>query len=118
LLHAFNGRNAGSIHVSAREVDAATVELAFKDDGVGMPPEILRRVFDPFFTTKLGQGSSGLGMNIVYNVVTGMLGGRIVLESEPGQGTSVIITMPKNSSAPGAVLAHVPSAELGVDKVR
>jgi signal transduction histidine kinase len=54
-------------------------------------------VFDPFFTTKMGQGGSGLGMNIVYNVVTGMLGGTIGIASTPGNGTSVTIMMPKNA---------------------
>ncbi|MES2299238.1 MAG: CHASE domain-containing protein [Pseudomonadota bacterium] len=122
LLHAFNGRASGSIRVSARALDLESVELVFKDDGIGMPPEILRRVFDPFFTTKLGQGSSGLGMNIVYNLVTGMLGGRIVLESEPGQGTSAIITMPLKSAARSAGASEVSnigdSVEMDVDKMR
>jgi PAS domain S-box-containing protein len=102
LLHAFNGRGAGKIEVAARETADQTIELVFKDDGVGMPPEVLRRVFDPFFTTKLGQGSSGLGMSIVYNLVTGMLGGRIVLESVLGQGTTVTVTMPKDGPTSAA----------------
>jgi signal transduction histidine kinase len=51
-------------------------------------------VFDPFFTTKMGQGGSGLGMNIVYNIVTGMLGGTINIASTPDSGTSVTIRIP------------------------
>jgi PAS domain S-box-containing protein len=101
LLHAFSGRSTCRIEVTAHSIEGDSVELIFRDNGVGMPPDILSRVFDPFFTTKLGQGSSGLGMNIVYNVVTGMLGGRISIESELGQGTSVIMIIPKNSVVQG-----------------
>jgi len=54
----------------------------------------LGRVFDPFFTTKFGQGGSGLGMHIVYNLVTDMLGGSIRLESAPQQGLRIYILLP------------------------
>jgi signal transduction histidine kinase len=56
-------------------------------------------VFDPFFTTKMGQGGSGLGMNIVYNLVTGVLRGTIRIESELGKGTTVILTLPRKVPA-------------------
>jgi signal transduction histidine kinase len=59
-----------------------------------MPPKILHQVFDPFFTTKMGQGGSGLGMNIVYNIVTGVLRGSISIQSEPEQGTTISIVIP------------------------
>ncbi|HEV7815358.1 MAG TPA: ATP-binding protein, partial [Janthinobacterium sp.] len=49
----------------------------------------------PFFTTKMGQGGTGLGMNIVYNIVTGVLGGRIDIQTRQGQGTTVRIIIPK-----------------------
>ncbi len=52
-------------------------------------------MFDPFFTTKMGQGGSGLGMNIVYNIVTGMLGGSIDIESSTDHGTSITIKIPR-----------------------
>jgi len=115
LLHAFNaglaptqadagrpgvtqfGPQAGTswhITISAGDIDGKHVVLIFTDDGVGMNEKTLHQIFDPFFTTKLGQGGSGLGMNIVYNVVTGMLGGTISIASTPGQGTSVTIMMP------------------------
>jgi signal transduction histidine kinase len=64
------------------------------DDGCGIPPENLRRVFDPFFTTRMGKGGSGLGLNIVHTLVTGVLGGRIEVRSEPGSGTRFDITLP------------------------
>ncbi|MDB4872902.1 MAG: hypothetical protein JWL97_3906 [Gemmatimonadales bacterium] len=97
LLHAFEGHASPKMVISAREIEHGQVMLNFSDDGVGMTAKTLHQVFDPFFTTKMGQGGSGLGMNIVYNVVTGMLGGTIGIASTPGNGTSVTIMMPKNA---------------------
>jgi signal transduction histidine kinase len=54
----------------------------------------LRHVFDPFFTTKMGNGGTGLGMNIVYNIATGVMGGRIAIDSAPGEGTTIRLVVP------------------------
>ncbi len=97
LLHAFEGRSSAQMVITAREMPGDQILLIFSDDGVGMPPKILHQVFDPFFTTKMGQGGSGLGMNIVYNIVTGMLGGSIEIESSTEHGTSVTIKMPRTA---------------------
>jgi len=97
LLHAFEGRESGNLWISARAVGDDDVLLVFRDDGIGMPAKILHQVFDPFFTTKMGQGGSGLGMNIVYNMVTGMLGGTIDLASTPEKGTTVTIKVPRHA---------------------
>jgi PAS domain S-box-containing protein len=97
LLHAFEGRARALLTITARDAGDDQVLLIFSDDGVGMPPKILHQVFDPFFTTKMGQGGSGLGMNIVYNIVTGMLGGSIEIESSSEHGTSVTIRMPRSA---------------------
>ncbi|WP_426110319.1 CHASE domain-containing protein [Massilia sp. PWRC2] len=98
LLHAFGAVVAGAapshIVINASAIDGSDVLLHFSDDGVGMNDNTLHQIFDPFFSTKLGQGGSGLGMHIVYNVVTGMLGGTIHVESAPGQGTRVVLTLP------------------------
>ena len=94
ILHAFEGRDRGIITITAAALDATTAELRFADNGVGMTSKTLNQVYDPFFTTKMGQGGSGLGMNIVYNLVTGVLKGTIRVESAPEQGTTVIITLP------------------------
>ena len=110
LLHAFDGRTSALIVITARETADDGAMLIFSDDGKGMTPKILHQVFDPFFTTKLGQGGSGLGMNIVYNIVTGMLGGSIEIESTPQQGTSVTIAMPR--TAPRREADALPSAML------
>ena len=71
--------------------------FVFSDDGIGMSSKTLHQIFDPFFTTKMGQGGSGLGMNIVYNIVTGMLGGTIEIESSAEHGTTVTIKMPRKA---------------------
>ncbi|SFU37113.1 CHASE domain-containing protein [Pseudoduganella namucuonensis] len=95
MLHAFDGRRHGIIRVRAEAVDDSHVLLEFRDDGLGMSPRTLHQIFDPFFTTKMGQGGSGLGMNIVYNIVTGVLRGTIAIQSEPGEGTSVTLVLPR-----------------------
>ncbi|MFZ1828881.1 MAG: HAMP domain-containing sensor histidine kinase [Candidatus Competibacteraceae bacterium] len=68
--------------------------LHYVDNGVGIPAATLNRIFEPFFTTRLGQGGSGLGLYIVYNLVRGVLGGTIQVESSSGQGTSFTLTLP------------------------
>jgi len=97
LAHAFEGRSGGTISIAARELDGGMVEVVFSDNGAGMQEEVRRHVFDPFFTTKMGRGGTGLGMNIVYNIVTGVLGGRVTVESQQDQGTAVRIVVPRSS---------------------
>ena len=69
------------------------VVFDYRDDGVGMPPEIAARAFEPFFTTRRGSGGSGLGLHIVYNLVTQLLGGEIALQPEE-RGLHVRIRIP------------------------
>ena len=94
LAHAFEGRTQGTMTLSTRKLEHGQAEITFSDDGIGIEHEHLARVFDPFFTTKLGQGGSGLGMHIVYNLVTGVLGGKISLDSQPGQGAILTMILP------------------------
>jgi PAS domain S-box-containing protein len=95
LLHGFEGKTTGRMTVRCNEIDAEFVEIQFSDDGVGMTESVQRKVFDPFFTTKLGHGGSGLGMHIVYNLVTQVLGGEIELSSQPGQGVLFTLRLPR-----------------------
>ena len=97
LLHAFEGQRVGRITVRVHPVGDEQVLILFADNGAGMPPRVMHQVFDPFFTTKMGQGGTGLGMNIVYNIVTGMLGGTVEIDSAPGKGTAVTIRVPKRA---------------------
>jgi signal transduction histidine kinase len=94
LLHGFDGRDSGVLAISARREGSDLVMLQLKDNGIGMTEVVLHKIFDPFFTTKMGQGGSGLGMNIVYNIVTGVLKGTIRVESVPASGTSVLLVLP------------------------
>ena len=94
LLHGFEGRTTGRVTLSALMNGEGQIELSVKDDGIGIPPANLNRIFDPFFTTKLGAGGSGLGLNIAHNIVTGVLGGRVKVQSEVGQGTTFVLTLP------------------------
>ena len=93
--HAFADGRAGAITVSARPRGAEDVEIIFADNGAGMTPDVQRQAFDPFFTTRRNEGGTGLGLHIVYNLVTQQLGGRMVLDSRLGQGTTFRIIMPR-----------------------
>jgi signal transduction histidine kinase len=75
--------------------DRAAYRITVRDFGHGMPPENVARIFDPFFTTGRGKGGSGLGMAIVYNIVTVHLAGAITVESTVGAGTTVALTLPR-----------------------
>ncbi len=94
LTHAFEGRSMGVMQLHTRRLGESLVELSFSDDGVGIPEADLPHVFDPFFTTRLGRGGVGLGMSMVYNVVTGILGGEVHLTSQVDQGVQVSIRLP------------------------
>lgn len=94
LLHAFEEGPGGSMQLRAERLRSSQVEIRFTDDGVGIAAENLTRIFDPFFTTKLGQGGSGLGMSICYNIVTTLFGGEFEVISTPGQGTCFILRLP------------------------
>jgi len=105
VLHAYAPGQPGVIGIHAERLPDAWVRLELQDDGCGMPEDHLARVFDPFFTTKLGQGGSGLGLHIVYNLVTGPLGGRIDISSELGRGTRVSLSLPLNAPLDAETLA-------------
>jgi ligand-binding sensor domain-containing protein/signal transduction histidine kinase len=107
LLHAFE-KPGGLIVLSAALRDSGHVHIEFADDGRGIAPEHLSRIFDPFFTTRMGQGGSGLGLNIAYNIVTTLLQGTIRVESSPGKGTVFVMQLPlqpANAPAQAAVAA-------------
>lgn len=93
LHHAFLPNVIGQIVIAA-QIKGETLHLTYSDDGQGIDEEILERLFDPFVTTKRGQGGSGLGTHIIYNLVTQGLGGRIQCASELGKGCRFEITLP------------------------
>jgi signal transduction histidine kinase len=95
VTHAFPIGRDGTIVIRAKSVGANDVEISVADDGIGMAPEVLRQAFDPFFTTRRSDGGTGLGLHIVYNLVTQQLGGKLSLDSTPGRGTTFRITLPR-----------------------
>ncbi len=99
LIHAFEGRDHGRIDVMA-SLEGAEVVIHYRDDGRGMAPEVVARIFEPFFTTKRGQGGSGLGMHIVYNLVSQLLDGTVRCDSSPGNGVQFHIVFPARRSEP------------------
>jgi len=105
--HAFPDGRAGAITITARPRGADDVEIIFADNGAGMTPDVQRQAFDPFFTTRRNEGGTGLGLHIVYNLVTQQLGGRMMLESRLGQGTTFRIIMPRTATG-GAADADPP----------
>ena len=68
--------------------------IDYRDTGKGIDPQILPRIFDPFVTSKRGQGGSGLGTHIVYNLIVQLMHGRITCESKPDQGARFQIRLP------------------------
>jgi signal transduction histidine kinase len=96
-VHAYPDGARGSVHIAAQASGKHNVEVLFSDDGCGMSPEVRRHVFDPFFTTRRDQGSTGLGLHIVHNIVTNRLGGRINLETRSGAGTKIRIIVPREA---------------------
>ncbi len=86
------GEEGGQVVIRAELTDAG-VRIAVEDNGCGMTGEQTRNMFDPFYTTWQAQGGTGLGLSIAYSVVQDH-GGTIDVDSMPGEGTTVIVTLP------------------------
>jgi signal transduction histidine kinase len=101
LIHAFENKEHGVIKVGVT-VTNSRCYVHYSDNGAGVPEHIKKRIFDPFVTTKRGEGGSGLGMHLVYNLVTQALNGKITLESTLGHGIDIQFDFPvviKSSAA-------------------
>ncbi len=100
LQHAFeDGGRPGRIWISVTQPREGRIAIEFRDNGRGIATADLPRVFDPFFTTKRGTGGTGLGLHIVYNLVSQVLGGTIAVSSREGEGTRFTINFPQDASA-------------------
>ena len=75
VAHAFPNGRAGTVDIKARESGKDNVEILFSDNGIGMSDDVRRQAFDPFFTTRRDKGGTGLGLHIVYSIVTNRLAG-------------------------------------------
>jgi PAS domain S-box-containing protein len=94
LAHAFGEGSGGRVQISAAPAAPGRVAVSVEDNGAGIAPELTARVYDPFFTTAPGSGGPGLGLHVVHNIVTGILGGRIELHSTVGQGCRFTLLLP------------------------
>ncbi|WP_090672900.1 ATP-binding protein [Paenibacillus tianmuensis] len=95
-LHAFDSAQEGTIIIRA-ESDGHSLMVTFSDDGKGIDSRLLPRIFDPFVTTKRGQGGTGLGLSVVYNLVVQTWGGTIICDSVTGCGTAFQMALPVQS---------------------
>lgn len=94
IIHAYPDNKIGQLSLTVtREPNG--LKIIYKDDGCGMSDEVKQKIFTPFFTTKRGQGGSGLGMNILYNLVNQVLKGKVTLSTAPEQGAIFTIELPE-----------------------
>ena len=93
-LHGFEGRHRGAGQALDFWVVGERLALRYSDDGCGMDESTLRKIYEPFFTTRRDLGGTGLGMHIVFNLVTQKLGGSIKASSVPGKGTEFLLDLP------------------------
>ncbi len=98
IYHAFEGIEQGNIVINVMNL-SDQLHINYSDDGIGIDDSIKAKIFDPFTTTKRGSGGSGLGMHLVYNLVTQALDGHIMLENDPAHGVSFDITFPVELAA-------------------
>lgn len=92
-IHGFEGMTEGRIDLSFHRNGGGLV-VKYRDNGKGMDEATLKKIYEPFFTTKRSHGGTGLGMNIVFNLVNQKLGGKIAASSEPGQGVEFTLEVP------------------------
>ena len=93
IIHGLKDIDQGSIYIGARK-DGDKLFFNYKDNGCGISDQVKDKIFDPFFTTNRSGGGSGLGMNIVYNIITQKLNGTIEINSKIGSGVEFILEIP------------------------
>jgi signal transduction histidine kinase len=108
LMHAFEPGRPGVIRVTARSLPEDRIELRYSDNGRGIPRDLWSRIFEPFFTTKRGSGGSGLGLHLVWNIVTVTMGGRLEVGDALGGGACFTLQFPRVSPRSPEHFANLP----------
>jgi signal transduction histidine kinase len=96
LIHGFDDKQEGKIIIALQRNTDNKVIFSYHDNGKGMDKYTLDHIFEPFFTTKRGMGSTGLGMNIVFNLINQQLNGTISVDTEQGKGTLITVILPNS----------------------
>ena len=94
ITHGYDEEETGEVSISVDQIDAEKIRIIFADNGKGISKANIDKIFEPFFTTKRGSGGTGLGLNIVHNIITSILGGKIWVTSTRGEGTVFTIELP------------------------
>ncbi|WP_087025540.1 PAS domain-containing sensor histidine kinase [Thaumasiovibrio subtropicus] len=105
LIHGFsNWHGPHQITITVNiDTESDMLAIEYHDNGRGIEKEISDRIFDPFVTSKLGQGGSGLGTHIIYNLIVQLMQGSIECDSEPGHGATFKMLIPLDAADDGFV---------------
>lgn len=112
VVHAFEPGQGGVVTIRAHAESDDSVKLTVSDNGAGIKPGLEQRIFEPFFTTRMGRGGSGLGLHIVFNAVTRVLGGQVAVRRVQPHGLCV------EMRAPFAAPSHEPDPARAISSVR
>ena len=93
LIHGYEENQKGTIKITVK-INENNILISYSDDGSGIPEENVSKIFDPFFTTRRGSGGSGLGLHLVFNIITQQLKGEILLSNKQTKGISFEIILP------------------------
>ncbi len=111
IIHAFDDTTNNLIEIAAHQTEQGHLFITYRDNGSGMDSQQLKKLYDPFYTTKMSTGGGGLGMHVVYNIITQRLKGKIKCESEPDKGVFYQIDIPLPVAQPNETTAVAASVE-------
>jgi len=109
VLHGFNKKPQGLITIKLSSEGNERVKITYRDNGCGMSEEVQRHIYEPFYSTAVNGVGSGLGMNIVHNIVTGVLGGDIFISSKVGEFSQFSLSLPREVNSENKVSESVQS---------
>jgi len=95
LLHGFEGIEGGEITIDISDSGDNHILIKYHDNGEGIPDKNQDKIFDPFFTTKRNQGGAGLGLHVIYNIISQSMEGSISVDSSQGEGATFLIRLPR-----------------------